>query len=109
MHFRAPRCGQAINLDESFMGVVRLSREAPVLILHYDATQVLPGGAEWANNVSRLVTRAALGLAGRDEAANDSSRARKTTRKGCCGPPVSDTGETLILLAGSNANSRCAH
>ena len=50
--------------------VARVSREAPVLILRYDATQVVPGGAgNAANNVAALGGIAvAVGVAGRDEA-----------------------------------------
>ena len=55
--------------DEFIYGeVARVSREAPVLILKYDATQVIPGGAgNAATNVAALGGRAALaGLAGAD-------------------------------------------
>ena len=57
--------------DEFIYGrVARVSREAPVLILQYDSTEILPGGAgNSANNVAALGARARLiGLAGRDEA-----------------------------------------
>jgi rfaE bifunctional protein kinase chain/domain len=56
--------------DEFIYGrVARLSREAPVLILQYDSTEVLPGGAgNAANNVAALGARAHLiALAGNDE------------------------------------------
>ncbi|HKY21636.1 MAG TPA: PfkB family carbohydrate kinase [Vicinamibacterales bacterium] len=56
--------------DEFIYGrVERLSREAPVLILQYDSTEVLPGGAgNAANNVAALGARARIiALAGRDE------------------------------------------
>jgi rfaE bifunctional protein kinase chain/domain len=55
--------------DEFIYGeVARVSREAPVLILKYDTTQVIPGGAgNAASNVAALGGRAALaGLAGTD-------------------------------------------
>jgi rfaE bifunctional protein kinase chain/domain len=55
--------------DEFIYGeVARVSREAPVLILKYDATQVVAGGAgNAANNVAALGGRAALaGLVGGD-------------------------------------------
>ena len=50
--------------------VARVSREAPVLILEYDATQILPGGAgNAANNVASLGATATLvSLVGRDDA-----------------------------------------
>lgn len=57
--------------DEFIYGrVARVSREAPVLILHYDSTQILPGGAgNAANNVAALGARTQIvGLTGKDEA-----------------------------------------
>jgi D-glycero-beta-D-manno-heptose-7-phosphate kinase len=57
--------------DEFIYGrVARVSREAPVLILQYDSTQVVPGGAgNAANNVAALGGRAQIvGLTGKDEA-----------------------------------------
>ena len=56
--------------DEFIYGrVERVSREAPVLILRYDTTIVVPGGAgNAANNVAALGGRVRLAaLAGRDE------------------------------------------
>jgi len=56
--------------DEFIYGRLdRVSREAPVLILKYDATDIVPGGAgNAANNVAALGGRVRLvGLAGRDE------------------------------------------
>src|SRR5580698_10021596 len=58
-----------IIADEFIYGeVARVSREAPVLILKYDATEILPGGAgNAANNVAALGGRARLaGLVGAD-------------------------------------------
>ncbi|MDR1990204.1 MAG: PfkB family carbohydrate kinase [Acidobacteriaceae bacterium] len=55
--------------DEFIYGEVnRVSREAPVLILKYDATEVVPGGAgNAANNVAALGGRVSLaGLVGAD-------------------------------------------
>jgi len=57
--------------DEFIYGrVARVSREAPVLILTYDATEILPGGAgNAARNVAALGGAArAVGLTGRDDA-----------------------------------------
>jgi len=57
--------------DEFVYGrVARVSREAPVLILEYDSTEILPGGAgNAANNAATLGGRVSLvGLAGRDDA-----------------------------------------
>ena len=58
-----------IIADEFIYGeVARVSREAPVLILKYDATEMVAGGAgNAANNVAALGGRARLaGLVGRD-------------------------------------------
>src|SRR5213078_3794521 len=57
--------------DEFIYGrVARVSREAPVLILQYDSSEILPGGAgNAANNVSALGARARLvAVVGRDPA-----------------------------------------
>jgi rfaE bifunctional protein kinase chain/domain len=57
--------------DEFVYGrVARVSREAPVLILEYDSTAVVPGaGGNAANNVAALGGRAALiSVIGRDDA-----------------------------------------
>jgi rfaE bifunctional protein kinase chain/domain len=57
--------------DEFLYGQVeRVSREAPVLILKYDTTEVLPGGAgNAANNVVALGARVkVVGVVGRDDA-----------------------------------------
>ncbi len=72
---RFPRCRVAVVgdliADEFIYGRLdRVSREAPVLILKYDTTEIVPGGAgNAANNVAALGGRVAVvGLAGRDEA-----------------------------------------
>jgi D-glycero-beta-D-manno-heptose-7-phosphate kinase len=57
-------------VDEFIYGQIsRVSREAPVLILEYDSTEIVPGGAgNAANNVAALGGRAtALGIASDDE------------------------------------------
>jgi len=56
--------------DEFIYGrVARISREAPVLILEYDAAEIVPGGAgNAANNVAALGARTcAVGFVGDDE------------------------------------------
>ena len=56
--------------DEFVYGrVARVSREAPVLILEYDSTEIVPGGAgNAAGNVASLGGAARLaGVAGRDD------------------------------------------
>jgi D-glycero-beta-D-manno-heptose-7-phosphate kinase len=57
--------------DEFIYGQIeRVSREAPVLILRYDATELVPGGAgNAANNVASLGARVEIvGVVGRDDA-----------------------------------------
>ena len=57
--------------DEFIYGrIERVSREAPVLILNYDSTEIVAGGAgNAANNVAALGGRARMhGLVGRDDA-----------------------------------------
>jgi rfaE bifunctional protein kinase chain/domain len=64
--------------DEYVYGrVARISREAPVLILEYDSTQIVPGGAgNAANNVAALGGQAALvAVVGRDDPARRLLRA----------------------------------
>ncbi len=59
-----------IVADEFVYGrVARVSREAPVLILEYDSTEIVPGGAgNAANNVAALGGSASLvAMVGRDE------------------------------------------
>ncbi len=56
-------------VDEFIYGdIARVSREAPVLILNYDSTEIVPGGAgNAANNVAALGGSAsAVGVLGRD-------------------------------------------
>ncbi len=72
--------------DEFLYGQVeRVSREAPVLILKYDTTEVLPGGAgNAANNVVALGARVkVVGAVGRDDAGRrllEAMPARANTR-----------------------------
>ena len=71
--------------DEFIYGqVARVSREAPVLILQYDSTEILPGGAgNAANNVAALGARADLvGLAGRDDPGRRLAQALRGRIKG---------------------------
>ena len=59
-----------IIVDEFIYGEIsRVSREAPVLILNYDSTDIVPGGAgNAASNVAALGGfPVAIGVAGRDE------------------------------------------
>ena len=57
-------------VDEFVYGQIsRVSREAPVLILDYDTTVIVPGGAgNAASNIAALGGEAAaIGVVGRDE------------------------------------------
>src|SRR5581483_294462 len=57
--------------DEFIYGrVARVSREAPVLILQYDSSEIIPGGAgNAANNVASFGGRPSIaGIVGRDSA-----------------------------------------
>ena len=62
--------GDAIADEFVYGRVARVSREAPVLILEYDSTEVVPGGAgNAANNVAAMGGSALLAaVIGRDEA-----------------------------------------
>jgi rfaE bifunctional protein kinase chain/domain len=67
--------------DEFIYGrVARVSREAPVLILQYDSTEIVAGGAgNAANNVASLGGRASIvGFLGKDE---PGKRLRSTLRR----------------------------
>ena len=71
--FRQPQIvvfGDLIADEFVYGRVARMSREAPVLILEYDSTEILAGGAgNAANNAAALGGQATLvGVAGRDEA-----------------------------------------
>lgn len=91
--------------DEYVYGrVARVSREAPVLILEYDSTEVLPGGAGNAvNNVASLGGRATVvGVAGRDEPGRRLLGAlpRRVSREGIVRPAGYQTPVKTRILAG---------
>ncbi len=91
--------------DEFLSGQIsRVSREAPVLILRYDATYVVPGGAgNAASNVATLGGRAELfGLVGRDESGRALARSfpAGVSRRGLVRPPGYVTPRKTRLLAG---------
>jgi rfaE bifunctional protein kinase chain/domain len=91
--------------DEFIYGrVERVSREAPVLILRYDTTIVLPGGAgNAANNVAALGGRVALaGVAGRDEPGHRMLEALhdRVTARGVLHPAAYATPVKTRILAG---------
>jgi rfaE bifunctional protein kinase chain/domain len=94
-----------IVADEFLSGQIsRVSREAPVLILRYDATRVVPGGAgNAANNVAALGGRADLfGLVGRDEPGRALVRSfpRRVGTRGLVKPAGYRTPSKTRVLAG---------
>lgn len=91
--------------DEYVYGrVARVSREAPVLILEYDTTQVVPGGAgNAANNVASLGGAVTLvSIVGRDEPGRRvvDGLAGKVDRTGLTRPAGYRTPVKTRILAG---------
>lgn len=90
--------------DEFIYGrVARVSREAPVLILQYDSTEIVPGGAgNAANNVAALGGRARLiAFVGKDEAGQRlRSRLKDVETKALLHPPAYCTPVKTRILAG---------
>jgi len=91
--------------DEFVYGrVARVSREAPVLILEYDSTEILPGGAgNAAHNAAALGAQVTVvGLAGRDDAGRRmvASLPRNVSRDGLVRPDDYQTPVKTRILAG---------
>jgi rfaE bifunctional protein kinase chain/domain len=91
--------------DEYVYGrVARISREAPVLILEYDATEIVPGGAgNAANNVASLgATVTLVSLVGRDEPGRRVFKVlpRGVERAGLARPGGYRTPVKMRILAG---------
>jgi rfaE bifunctional protein kinase chain/domain len=91
--------------DEYILGrVARVSREAPVLILEYNSTQVVPGGAgNAAANVAALGGRVTLvTLVGRDDAGRRVREALPVgvSRRGLLTPAGFQTPVKTRILAG---------
>ncbi|MEZ5319118.1 MAG: PfkB family carbohydrate kinase [Vicinamibacterales bacterium] len=92
--------------DEFIYGQLdRVSREAPVLILRYDATEVVPGGAgNAAANAAALGARVdVVGLAGRDQAGDRLVAAladRRARTRHVVRPPRYVTPVKTRILAG---------
>lgn len=91
--------------DEYILGrVARVSREAPVLILEYSSTQVVPGGAgNAAANVAALGGRVTLvTLVGRDDAGRRVRQALPAgvSRRGLLTPAGFQTPVKTRILAG---------
>jgi rfaE bifunctional protein kinase chain/domain len=92
--------------DEFIYGeIARVSREAPVLILNYDSTEVVPGGAgNAAGNVATLGGAARLaGLVGRDEAGRrllETLKRRRVDARYVFRPAAYTTPRKTRILAG---------
>jgi len=91
--------------DEYVYGrVARVSREAPVLILEYDSTEMVPGGAgNAASNVAALGGQVRLvSLVGRDEAGRRVQRVlpARVDRRGLVRPAGFRTPVKTRILAG---------
>src|SRR4051812_31099120 len=92
--------------DEFIYGeIARVSREAPVLILNYDSTEVVPGGAgNAANNVATLGGAARIaGLIGRDQAGRrllETLKARRVDGRHVFRPAGYVTPRKTRILAG---------
>ena len=85
--------------------IARVSREAPVLILDYDSTEIVPGGAgNAANNVAALGgARGGVGVVGRDEPGDRLLEALRRARRTCaawCGRAGYRTPVKTRILAG---------
>src|ERR1044071_719991 len=91
--------------DEFVYGrIARVSREAPVLILEYDATEIVPGGAgNAANNVATLggIVRL-VSLTGRDEPGERLFKVlpKSVERDGLVRPATFKTPVKTRILAG---------
>src|SRR3954449_4486529 len=93
-------------VDEFIYGdIARVSREAPVLILNYDSTEIVPGGAgNAANNVATLGGAARIaGLIGRDQAGRrllETLKARRVDGRHVFRPAGYVTPRKTRILAG---------
>ena len=111
--FRRPRIavvGDVIADEFIYGGIDRVSREAPVLILKYDSTEVTPGGAgNAARNVAALGGVACLvGLLGTDEIGRRLARRfpRQVVRTGLVRPAGYHTPTKTRILAGGVHSAR---
>jgi rfaE bifunctional protein kinase chain/domain len=92
--------------DEFIYGqIARVSREAPVLILNYDSTEIVPGGAgNAAANVAALGGAArAIGVAGHDETGRrllETLKRRRVDVSGVARPGGYRTPTKTRILAG---------
>ncbi|MEW6733550.1 MAG: bifunctional ADP-heptose synthase [Acidobacteriota bacterium] len=111
-----PRCrllviGDLIADEFVYGEIARVSREAPVMILRYERTETMPGGAgNAAANVAALAERAALiGVIGRDVAGRQLTlglRRRGVTTSGVLTLSGYATPTKTRILAGSVHSTR---
>ena len=111
--FGRPRIAVVGDLiaDEFIYGRLdRVSREAPVLILKYDSTEVTPGGAgNAAHNVAALGAMAHLvGVIGADDVGHRLSRSfpRRVVKTGLVRPAGYHTPTKTRILAGGIHSAR---
>src|SRR5688572_16785496 len=102
---RAAVLGDLIADEFIYGEIARVSREAPVLILNYDSTEVVPGGAgNAAGNVASLGGDARIaGVIGRDEAGRrllSTLRRRRVDAKHVLRPAGYATPTKTRILAG---------
>src|SRR6187402_2698387 len=92
--------------DEFIYGeIARVSREAPVLILNYDSTEIVPGGAgNAAGNVASLGGQARIaGMVGRDDAGTrllETLKRRRVDTRNVLRPGRYTTPRKTRILAG---------
>lgn len=103
-HARVVVAGDLIADEFLYGQVERVSREAPVLILKYDTTEVLPGGAgNAASNVAALGARVkVVGVVGRDDAGRRllAAMPRRADTRGVVRAPGFVTPVKTRVLAG---------
>ncbi|HUQ34502.1 MAG TPA: PfkB family carbohydrate kinase [Pyrinomonadaceae bacterium] len=98
--------------DQFLYGEIsRVSREAPVLILHYERTETMPGGAaNCATNLASLDAKAVIiGVTGQDEAGValvDKLSAAGVDCSGIVASPATRTTTKVRVLAGQIHSTR---
>ncbi len=103
--------GDAIADQFVYGAISRISREAPVLILHHEQTETIPGGAaNCAINLASLGAKVSIvSVIGRDEAGNGMRQRLETAGVDCNGTFVTDklrTTTKVRVLAGHLHSTR---
>ena len=106
-------CAVDLVADEYVYGQIsRVSREAPVLILDYDETRIVPGGgANAVNNIAALGGRPfAIGMVGKDPAGRDLIAALRNSKVDVtavrCDPDYHTPTKTRILAGGVHSGKQ---